>query len=593
MPKILESIYQGLLKLKNEFVYQLDIFGQLPSFTVLNRSKYTSKFGFVMSILIGSLSAYYLITEISSMISKSKPSIYQTEVQVIETDSYYLKHENFTIAISIANRFSEPLIGINKYFNLNVSQCTRERIRNQSTGNITVMLRCVEMPIEPCNMSHFTTDLQKEYFKTIRFGGVQCINRDYMKKNPPVLKGQFNALEHKYLYIQFTVCRNTSTFQGCAPKEEIEDILQAGHYNVYKTDYISQLDHPGEPFKQVITNEFTGFSYSTSKMILQQYRIVQTTTDEGLIWELENVQQNIQQTDWREISDFYNQQYLVLHIIRLDFKQTNNIRTYIKLQTILGKLGGILQIFIMVVAIISKPIIDNLMKLEMANSLYRFYGQSEKQIQLPTQAQIIQTEREFQSPINLNNQQTESLNTDSNQKLNKSMLETFLIIFGFKKEKHEQFLKARTKIIKNLDIVTILKKLQEIDLLKKILFSKEQMEILKNLPPPLITTKPSISLKLLQRDLQKEKDNHSNISPLQCQQIKCNQFQFVPKLNPILSKSYIDNQLQLYLDHCNDSQKHKVKHTSSLLKSPCSPISDIQLIKCDEIEEPTPQKPKK
>lgn len=64
MPNILESFSKGLLKLKNEFMYQIDIFGQLPSFTVLNRNKYTSNLGFIMSILIGILTAYYLIVEI-------------------------------------------------------------------------------------------------------------------------------------------------------------------------------------------------------------------------------------------------------------------------------------------------------------------------------------------------------------------------------------------------------------------------------------------------------------------------------------------------------------------------------------------------
>ncbi|CAD8099221.1 unnamed protein product [Paramecium primaurelia] len=589
MPNILESFSKGLLKLKNEFMYQLDIFGQLPSFTVLNRNKYTSNLGFIMSILLGTLIAYYLIIEIQQMLSKSKPSIYQTEIQVIETNSYYLNNENFTLAITIANRFSEPLIGINRYFNLNVSQCTRERVKNQSTGNITVNLKCDEMPLEPCNMSHFTTDLQREYFKTIRFGAVQCINRDYQQKNPPVLKGQFNALEFKYLYIQFTVCKNTSTYQGCAPKEEIEDILQAGHYNVYKSDYISQLDNPSEPYKQIITNEFTGFSHSTSKTIVQQYRILQTTTDDGLIWDVENIQQNIQQTDWREISDFYNQQYLVLHIIKLEFKQTNNIRTYIKLQTVLGKLGGILQIFIMVVTILSKPIIDNLMKLEIANSLYRFYGESEKQSQRFTQVQINQTEREFQSA----NNNSKGLNSDINQKLNQSMFETFLIIFGFQKEKHQQFMKARKKIIKNLDIVTILKKLQEIDMLKKILFSKEQIEIIKNLPRPLIDQKSLISQKLLDCEIDKEKDNQSNIqSPLQSQQIRLSKPHFFSRMNSVFSRGQIDNQLQQYIDNCNDSQKNKGKFQNSLLKSPSSPLSNSQLIKSDEIEEPSQLKPK-
>ncbi|CAD8195400.1 unnamed protein product [Paramecium octaurelia] len=588
MPNILEKFSKGLINLKNEFMYQLDIFGQLPSFTVLNRNKYTSQLGFVMSLLIGTLSIYYLINEVQQMLSKSKPSIYSSEIQVIETDSFYLNNENFTLAITIADRFSEPVIGINRYFNLSVSQCNRVRIRDQSTGNITVQLTCNEMPLEPCNMSHFTTDLQQEYFKTIRFGAVQCINREYQQKNPPVLKGLFNALEYKYLYIQFTACSNSTTFQGCAPQEKIDEILQAGRYNVYKSDYISQLDQPGEPYKQIITNDFSGFSYSTSKTIVQSYRIVQTTTDQGMIWDDENVQQNIQQTEWREISDFYNQQYLVLHVIKLDFKQTNNTRTYIKLQTILGKLGGILQIFMMVVTIIFKPVIENMMKLEIANSLYRFHDSSEKQIQRSTQIQINQSEREFSPPNN--NKKIEGQISQRNEKLNKSMFETFLIIFGLQKEKHQQFLKARKKIIKNLDIVTILKRLQEVDMMKRILFSKEQMEIIKNLPRPLIDKKLFVSHNLIENDIEKEKVNQINLSPLQSQQSRFNYF---PNINTVQQKQQIDAQLQLYLDHCNDSQKQKVKLQSSLLKSPSSPLSNSQIIRQDEIDEPVPQKPKK
>ncbi|CAK58954.1 unnamed protein product (macronuclear) [Paramecium tetraurelia] len=587
MPNIMEKFSKGLLNLKNEFMYQLDIFGQLPSFTVLNRNKYTSQLGFVMSLLIGTLSIYYLINEVQQMLSKSKPSIYSSEIQVIETDSFYLNNENFTLAITIADRFSEPVIGINRYFNISVSQCDRVRIRDQSTGNITVQLNCNEMPLEPCNMSHFTTDLQIEYFKTIRFGAVQCINREYQQKNPPVLKGLFNALEYKYLYIQFTACLNSSTYQGCAPQEEIEEVLQAGRYNVYKSDYISQLDQPGKPYKQIITNDFSGFSYSTSKTIVQSYRIVQTITDQGMILEDENVEQNIQQTEWREISDFYNHQYLVLHVIKLDFKQTNNFRTYIKLQTILGKLGGILQIFMMVVTIIFKPVIDNMMKLELANSLYRFQDSSEKQNQRSTQLQINQSEREFSPPNSL--KKIEGQNSQKNEKLNKSMFETFLIIFGLQKEKHQQFLKARKKIIKNLDIVTILKRLQEIDMLKRILFSKEQMEIIKNLPKPLIDQKQFITQNLIENDIEQDKANQINLSPLQSQQSRLNYF---PKMNTVLQKQQIDTQLQLYLDHCNDSQKLKVKLQNSLLKSPSSPLSNSQ-IKCDDIDEPVAQKPKK
>ena len=59
-----------LKRIKNETIHQLDIFGQLPSFTVLNKSRYTSNFGFLMSLIIGCLALYYLNSEIASMILK-------------------------------------------------------------------------------------------------------------------------------------------------------------------------------------------------------------------------------------------------------------------------------------------------------------------------------------------------------------------------------------------------------------------------------------------------------------------------------------------------------------------------------------------
>ncbi|CAD8146602.1 unnamed protein product [Paramecium octaurelia] len=458
------SLFQ---KLKNEFLYHLDIFGQQPSFTILNRSKYPSALGLLTSLMICSLGFYFFLTEVVTMISQTKPAIYQTEISISDTEPFLLYNDNFTLAISIVNRFSEPIIGIDRYFNLNISQCERLREINKDSGKISVNLKCVQLPIEPCNMSHFTTEMQSEYFSIIRMGGIQCINRKYLQGNPLKLQGQVTSRAFRYIFIQFSACHNTSLSQTCASQKEIENILESGHYNIYKSDYLTKLDRPGQPFQEIITNEFTSFSLSTSKTISQRYKIVQTFTDEGLIWEQIQDQQNIQQSEWREISEFYNNQYLIVHYIMLDYKQTNNIRTYVKLQTILGKLGGIFQILIMIVAIILKPIIENFMKLEMVNDLFNF---SEA---LPDTKHQINVTNNLQS-----NQQLTKRN--QNYRLSQSNLEAWLIIFGCRAQKKQQFIFAKNKVNKNLEIVNILRKLQEIKVIKKTLLSKDQYQILKN-----------------------------------------------------------------------------------------------------------------
>ncbi|CAD8071187.1 unnamed protein product [Paramecium sonneborni] len=588
MSKIFKKLLKALLSIKNETVHQLDIFGQLPSFTVLNKSRYTSNFGFIMSIIIGCLALYYLDSEIAPMIMKQKPSIYQSEIKVIETEAQSLTNSNFTLAVSIASQFSHPTQGINKYYTLNISQCVRQRIKDERTGNLTVSLDCQEIPIETCNMSHFTTELQKQYFSTIRLGTVQCIKKDYLENNPLILQGQFNARTYKYLFITFSACQNSTEFQECAPQEEINKILEAGQYNVYKSDYLTQLEHSGQPYEQIITNEFTTFSLSTSKTIVHSYRIMQTQTDQGLIMEDDYTNSNLQQSEWREISDFYNHQYLVCHYIKLDFKQTNIKRNYIKLQTILAKIGGILQILTLIVGIFLKPIIDNLMKFEIVSQLYSYEEDQIDRNILPDQ--IISIERDLQSPSNQSKFQNFC---SSEEKIHckkaiaqESCLQTFLIIFGFKKFKHNQFCRAKKKIIKNLDIVTILRKLQDIDTIKKIIFTQEQLEQLKKKPRPKIMKIKQDSI--IEKDLNQQDQGFtkSNIFSQQLTDVT----QPTQKMQNVF-KCYIENQFQQYLQNSTQLQQQtkivdqeQSNRTNVLLDTQNSP--NLNEIKSKNMDEP-------
>ncbi|CAD8081335.1 unnamed protein product [Paramecium sonneborni] len=564
-------------KLKKEMLYHFDIFGQSPNLTILNRNKYTSGLGFITSFMIGVFGFYFFVTEVVSMISKSKPAVYQTELSISETEPLILKNDNFTLAISIVNRFSEPLIGIDRYFQLNISQCGRYRIKDENSDKIFVNQNCTQIPIEPCNMSHFTTDIQKEYFSIIRMGGIQCINRKYLNENSLSLQGQITSWQFRYIFIQFTACQNTTKYKDCASQEEIETVLQSGYYNVYKSDYLATLDHPDQPYQEIITNEYTSFTLSTSKTISQLYKILQTTTDQGLIWEQIQHQSNIQQSEWREISDFYNKQYLIVHFIKLDYKLTNNIRTYVKLQTILGKLGGIFQIFIMIVAIILRPIIENFMKLEMVNSLFNFSDSFQTQKHSNV---IIQQEKEMKIYTNQTQNQNQNHDLNKNQlnnKLNSSNIQTWLIIFGCDKSKQKQFIIAKNKVNKNLEIVNILRKLQEIKILKKILLTNDQMIFLKN----------------YRRKIDENGFCYQNQNQYQLQQniISCsgNQDQFNQKNS--LENFNLEQRSQLVLDQI-DNKASKNLFQNDIVNS-CYKFQEIHSLNYDEIQEPVPQTPRK
>ncbi|CAD8215028.1 unnamed protein product [Paramecium octaurelia] len=338
-------------------------------------------------------------------------TICQTELLISDAkvEKYILiSHFYFRIITS----HTLPIIGIDRYFNLNISQCERLREINKDSGKISVNSKQKQLQLQGahnyqsnhviCHILQLiynrnTFQLQKQEESNAQTGNIYKRIRQ-QKKLLTSQKQQLSYIPFIQIHIYLVFCLSQYKFV-------LSFCIRKGNRKYLRIG-------PRQPFQEIITNEFTRFSLSSSKAISQRYKLMQTFTDEGLIWEQILDQSNIQQSEWREISEFYDNQYLVIQDIMLDYKQTNNIRTYVKWQTILGKLGGIFQILIMIVAIILKQIIENFMKLEIVNNLFN------------SQNHFKQTQRIISNQIN--NSQNEIRIIDQG----KSNLEIWLIIFG-------------------------------------------------------------------------------------------------------------------------------------------------------------------
>ncbi|CAD8164378.1 unnamed protein product [Paramecium octaurelia] len=478
-----------LNRIANSTIDTFDIFGQLPNFRVLEKNKYTSVVGCCMTFIIGTATLIYLITEITTLLHRSEPKVVSSELQIFDSTSFPLYNDNFTLAVTIATKNSEPILGQLKYYNLTMSHCVRERLLNQTTGKVQVSLNCSPLPIAPCVTEDFDNDLQKEFFKSTRLGVVQCINRTRLKNNPPVqfshypkvLQGQISGFKYQYLVIELSICKNNTDYQGCAPIEEIKKVLSAGHYSVYASDYLMQLNHPDTPYSQFINLDINSFSISTSKMLQWTYRISETHTDNGLLFTTDNVDLNLIKQDRREYTELYNDDYLVYHYIQLDYKQTIQQRSYIKIQTILSKIGGIWQLFMIIASLILNQLINNLMTISIANELYRF-PITEKQrhqnieiINLQQSDQVIDVQEQIKKNRENNNE----------ERLSSGIYESLLILLGIHKKKKKMFTDVKQDILSQMDVVKIIQKLQEVDLLKFILLNDEQYKMFDLLPKPI------------------------------------------------------------------------------------------------------------
>ncbi|CAD8123449.1 unnamed protein product [Paramecium sonneborni] len=503
----------------------MDLFGQPPAFKILKQEKFTTSLGFLFTVGISVVCILYTITQLEDLYSKTGPRVTMSEEQVVDTSAYSLEMKNYTIGITMTNLSLGSLQTLGTHFTMTVQNCKRVRSIDSTTNKTVVSQNCTVYPTEPCDNQHFLTDLQKAYFQKIKLGFVQCFNVEQWQKNPPQLQGTVQGTVYQYLQITIAQCKNTTNKTDCAPKENIWKELQSGYYAVHLIDNLVQMKNQGSPFQDIINLQYTTFSNVTSKSIFQSFQITQSKTDTGYIMEDIQTEYGLVQSQNRESQDYYNNQFIVQHIINLNSRQASYYREYSKLQDIFGNVGGLWQILFLAMSALLQPVTSNLMNLQMANKLFRFenYTNEEAQQSLDSQDENKENIKKSGSPTKvnvrssqqfdleirksytsrrslekeksvfvksldkvINNKQMIELLKKRKQSLNLSMKDIIIMSFGCKKKEKQLINYATDKFMNKLDIANLISKVYEIDRLKLILLSEQQQKLFNYLPKPII-----------------------------------------------------------------------------------------------------------
>ncbi|CAK92529.1 unnamed protein product (macronuclear) [Paramecium tetraurelia] len=485
-----------------QFILQFDMFGQPPKFRILGKYKYNSTLGALSTLGTIFFALAYLIVGIQELIAKNSPNVISSERQVVETSPFFLERNNFTIAITMADLNSQPLTTINKYFTISLKNCQTTRIYNETSQSSNVTRNCTMIPLEACTKEHFLSETQIDYFSRIRLGSVQCIQKDYWDDHPPVLQGIKTSPVYSSLTITVSVCKNSTNKSDCAPIEDIKKQLSSGFYAVHLSDSLLQMNRAVNMSLDVINIQYYTFSITTSKNIFQQFKVVDTQTDSGMVFSDLSEQQVLIQDSLRESTDLYNEEYLVLHSINLSSKYTEYQRSYVKIQAILSRVGGLYQMIFLLLSAFIQPLAQLMLDIDMANELFKFSDNKKDKLNLSDDnkvidglAGIVRSRRKLLSP-----RDTGRLNSDNNQEvmINESLniilqkknqisrnIKTIIWIFiGCDKKKKKMLEMAKEKYMEKLDVKLIIQKLYELDQLRDIILTEEQKKLFKYLPKP-------------------------------------------------------------------------------------------------------------
>ncbi|CAD8103424.1 unnamed protein product [Paramecium primaurelia] len=541
--------HNSMKKLRN-LGRKLDFFQSPVELMIHKKKSHQSLFGAFMTILMFSFVLSYIINKFVQLGQRKEFQTLYSEVYYEEIPIFPLNSKNFTLQFAFqtenqTNYIDETIYQVNAVMINKASVIVNQKSSLQLTRTVIPLSKCTKIgiPYEDLEDQLDNVDSENTY----------CL--DWNRVSDLSLIGTPEQENYTYIYISFQQCVNDTiniNSPVCKSKEEIQEklhrnfiLFQLSSYNIDLRNYLK----PNVPKVEEIQ---TTISSKVKKDITLFMQPITTLTEEGLLDELVRKDSTIRYMKSQEVIDFNSDETLASVLIRLANTENISYRIYPKLQDILAQAGGLWEVLMLVFTIMVKPFQALSYKLDVINNLFNFEGQKSQNDQEDGSKQIIKrltivqegvqnneqdtsnilNQQQLKSSIrfprgrlktrtskllNSNSAQTEKssnqmTNSPENDKLIQKGIRYALrklfniatlklrfspfdylkyLKWGKKEGKFKQFNYSINKLEKCLDILFIIDKLQEIDKLKMILLTKQQVQLFDFLPKPLISLDPS------------------------------------------------------------------------------------------------------
>ena len=501
----------------NNTLHSLDLFGIHPTLYFKGQKKSGTCFGFGLSFLLFAFTTLCFFFFGQDLYYQQNPQIRYNEEYDPFPKEINIDPEHSPIMIEINSIFSEFYTNPN-LINMNVSQITFKTTENGS------VLSRQNYRMEICTKEHFEKLDQsaKEYFLNMRLKDFFCIPK-YLKNLTMI--GAFDQKLFQTIKFSVSICNNLTNGGLCLPKEEIKRIVSRGYIGIYFVDYNINPGDYANP-KQIQPKEvFTNFMISSQREIDIFFKNNYLETDDGLIMKSLSTQ---------IIQNFDSSNVMDLEIEDPDFigiyfkaKQKNSYyrRSYRKFQEILAQIGGFINCFwIMAFAInylyshliIISETIMNVFTIKLISENENFASSSESEKKFEESNNLLKNNKSLAAPhfffgrwittlknLKIFDKWPKPKHSDkTSQKIETLKMEPLDFFYYYtglfkspERERKKIIIGEGEKILKEcLDIKFIIQKFYELEKLKEIVLSKEDLKKFAHLPRPelKITLNPNI-----------------------------------------------------------------------------------------------------
>ena len=348
----------------------IDMFAKEPELYYKGKSKKTSWIGRIFSFVFVIIYFAFFVYKLIRMLKKTDCTFYDTFTYAPEPPSVKITNENFYGGFALQDPMTyDVFIDERIYF-------PKAYFKRAERQGETYDWQVKELELEPCKLEKFGS-IYQEKFKAKDLKNYYCF-----KEMDFILEGHFSYDMYSFFYIQFFPCVNTSTKHDCKPLEVIDYYLK----NTFVSFEFQDIELTPNNYETPIRPRDVDIYTTVGKKLFQEihafFQVVDIQTDMDWIGfdEFENFKseiylkydemismRNIIETDIYETGESFCD-----FTIKLSENVRTEKRTYIKLITILGDVGGLMEVLFTIFRVISSFSVDILYEISLVNNLFNF-----------------------------------------------------------------------------------------------------------------------------------------------------------------------------------------------------------------------------
>ena len=510
------------------FFKQFDILGTGPKLKILNKSQFKSGIGGVASIMIFTLVVFGFYYFGHDIIYKEIPITNYTIDFITQPERLDLPKSKFDHMIGIKDTNSVPYYDPTIY----TLTATLLTITFNATGPHFFPL---PLNITQCTRDHFI-NFYNIFPEDVPYSKYNCID----SFDNLYIEGYWGNPNFTFIDYWVYGCKNGTT-TICKPQSVIDAILTNGYVEVQFTDMLFDPKNFTNPQKYINQNIFTSFTNTIYKSYEIYIKRVNFLTDQGWLFEDFRTTSYFQMEKNSYLDNGKRSDGAFLRVIfRMSQLQDSYFRQYIKIQNVIAQMGGLIKGVVLIFYYTIYFYQKTAMNLFIINSVFSFTNQEinlkemnsnvskntmkKFSMKIPNNAppdnsvDVYKKEESIQNLKNLENKNNtknvskfisnfrEIIKRKSKQKGEEVSLQQIFretiqgfslkrerIKFSFmdyfkgtlclrkykSKAKFFNYNLGESKISKNMDIINLIKKFHDLDILTSLVLTNDQLKLFK------------------------------------------------------------------------------------------------------------------